>query len=76
MWNVLESGVAAMECEKSTYKIDEINKSSSLLQLAVEAQEMLMSMHKLHRDLIYEVSKLDEESRFAIVLAYRSLEDE
>jgi len=48
-------------------------KNESLFKLIGQARNMLMNRSKSEQDLIYFVSKLDNEERAAIILAYETL---
>lgn len=46
------------------------NSNESFIDLISQATQMLLDRPKIEQDLIYFISKLDNEERAAIILAY------
>lgn len=48
-------------------------KEESFLDLIDQAKEMLLDRSKPEQELIYAISKLEDDLRVAIMIAYRSI---
>lgn len=50
--------------------------TENMFQLIQEATDMLLDRRKSEQDLIYEVAKLEDDLRSAIILAYQQIHND